>query len=103
MNVADDYEYFAGNTQYDDAFFFDETAGMGLSRGRVEVCRNSTQSWGVVCDDDWTNTDASVACRQLGFSPNGKVLLNYGFDEEMCNIFILLSKVLLLSVLDRPS
>ena len=73
LNVADDYEYFAGNTQYDDAFFIDGTAGMGLSRGRVEVCRNTTQTWGVVCDDNWTNKDASVACRQLGFSPYGKV------------------------------
>ena len=69
--MADDYEYFGGNTQYDSAFFIDETPGMGLSRGRVEVCSNNTQTWGVVCDNDWTNTDASVACRQLGFSPYG--------------------------------
>ena len=69
--MADDYEYFGGNTQYDSAFFIDETPGMGLSRGRVEVCSNNTQTWGVVCDNGWTNTDASVACRQLGFSPYG--------------------------------
>ena len=40
-----------------------------LSVGRVEVC--SGGRYGTICDDVWTDQAASVACRQLGFSPYG--------------------------------
>lgn len=38
--------------------------------GRVEVCVDD--SWSTVCDMSWSNADASVFCRQLGYSANGE-------------------------------
>lgn len=41
----------------------------GVVRGRVEVCVGGRYS--TICDRFWTNTEASVVCRQLGYSPYG--------------------------------
>lgn len=43
------------------------------SFGRVELCLNGT--WGTICDNDWNDADASIVCKQLGYSPYGKFLL----------------------------
>ena len=37
--------------------------------GIVGICVNDT--FGRVCNTGWTNRDASVVCRELGFSPYG--------------------------------
>ena len=44
--------------------------GRSAHEGRVEMCRNN--EWGQICFIGWTNVDARVVCRQLGFSPSGK-------------------------------
>ncbi len=45
-----------------------------VSRGVVELCVNGT--FGSLCDSGWDNQDASVVCRQLGFSPHGAIHLD---------------------------
>ena len=45
--------------------------GASALEGRVEVCVNG--DWGTVSSFGWDDVDASVACRQLGFSPLGKL------------------------------
>ncbi len=69
--------------------------GTNPLEGRIELCINET--WGTVCDGFWSTFDATVACRQLGFSPLGALpLYNAQFgpgradqpiwiDDLLCN------------------
>ena len=39
--------------------------GSSNSEGRIEISYND--EWGTICDDEWTDYNARVVCRQLGF------------------------------------
>ena len=64
--VSDDADtFYMGTTNYDSSYY-DKN---GLRVGRVEICVGGR--YGTICMNSWDNMDASVVCRQIGFSANG--------------------------------
>uniref|UniRef100_A0A3P8TNZ3 Neurotrypsin n=1 Tax=Amphiprion percula TaxID=161767 RepID=A0A3P8TNZ3_AMPPE len=53
--------------------------GESPREGRVELYLSG--QWGTVCDDGWTDHDAEVVCRQLGFSGVAKARVMAYFGE----------------------
>ena len=51
----------------------DGYCGSDVLAGRLEYCMGET--WGSVCNNMWSVSDAKVACIQLGYSVSGDILV----------------------------
>lgn len=50
--------------------------GTTENEGRVEICFGN--EFGTICDDSWDRKEATVVCRQLGYSPDAVHVVVHG-------------------------
>ena len=50
------------------------SGGSLANEGRVEICQSG--EWKTVCDNNWSENEARVVCRQLGYSDQGDKLIS---------------------------
>ncbi len=43
----------------------------GSNKGRLQIFDDQSKLWKGICDDNWDDKDAGVACRQLGYPAGG--------------------------------
>ena len=64
--------------------------GTSDDQGRVQVFYNST--WGTVCSELWSDPDATVVCRMLGFSATSvlstKATSQFGSISQLAPIWL---------------
>ena len=73
--------------------------GAQVSEGRVEI--KHRDSWGTICDDHWSLTEANVVCRSLGYGSAAVTARNsyYGkgsgrVSNQLCLNFVSLRRQL---------
>ena len=60
--------------------------GGSANRGRVEIYYNG--AWYTVCDDYWSGYDATVVCRQLGYTGYSSVYSSAYFGQGSGGILL---------------
>ncbi|XP_033752445.1 deleted in malignant brain tumors 1 protein-like isoform X2 [Pecten maximus] len=77
--------------QYNCAVDIQLVNGNDASEGRVEVILEGQR--GTVCDDNWSDEDASVVCRMLGYDRGGIALRDAYFGRGSTDTPILMDEV----------
>jgi len=63
--IGSEEAYYSDQNQHPMNYYIDGE----LAVGRIELCGSGR--WSPICQDNWNEKDASVACFQLGFSRAG--------------------------------